>query len=150
MLTTEGSTFAAMPAYDAGTTLSDPDGWVTDGNAAVEPLAWSSVAPTVTPIPPNTSADAPATAAVVRQAGRVRRGCGCSGSVGAASCTGGQNRSGMTPRVAPRPERKLNSELRRDLGRPHFQVARVGAFERRQAAPARPHRPAAAGRASHP
>src|SRR5947207_10788526 len=139
MLTTEGNTLAAMPAYDAGTTLSDPDGRVTDGNAAVEPFAWSSVAPTVTPIPPNTSADAPATAAVVRQAGRVRRGCGCSGSTGAASCTGGQNRSVMTPRVAPRSERKLNSELRRDLGRHKLQVVQVGEIERLQVDPARAH-----------
>src|SRR6476469_3797502 len=108
MLTTDGSTFAAMPAYDVGTTLNEPDGSCADGSVAVEPFPWSSAAPTPTPIPPKTRAEAPAAAAVTRHPVRERSGWGCSGAVGADTCTGGQHRSVMTPRVSLRSERILH------------------------------------------
>src|SRR3954468_13761428 len=142
MLTTEGSTLAATPAYDVGTTLSEPDGSDVEGRTAVEELPSSRAAPTPTPMPPNTSADKPAAAAVVRQA--FRRGAvtggrdvsGCCGSL-SSSGVGGQNRSviGFLPnsrftRVAGRSEQNLNlvvrTELSRSAARPHWRRARGG------------------------
>src|SRR5438270_11720270 len=94
MLTTDGETREATPAYDVGTTLSSPLGRDAAGRADGEPLPCSIAAPTPTPIPPKTRAESPAAVAVVR---KPRRGAcvGSSGCCGSFSSTGavGQNRS---------------------------------------------------------
>src|SRR5438309_4506011 len=97
MLTTDGDTRDATPAYDVGTTLSDPLGSEAAGSADGAPSPWFMAAPTPTPIPPKTRADKPAAAAVdrtPRRRGCAAGGCGVSGvDVCSRSSTGGQNRS---------------------------------------------------------
>src|SRR3954453_1654364 len=88
METTEGSTFAAMPAKERGLRPSVETGDPATVNPA--PVAslesWSSATPMPTPAPPKTSAESPAAAAGATQPGRWR--CGVSpGGGGEGSAT---------------------------------------------------------------
>src|SRR5690349_1743987 len=99
MLTTDGSTFAAIAAYD----VALPPGVAGSGAVwVVSPaLSWSfppaTTAPTPTPIPPNSNADAPAAAAMrFHPPSLDGRGPGVTGGTGSAvsvSPGSGQNRS---------------------------------------------------------